>query len=241
MSLVFNIKKVIRFFKIDIKKYPDLDKRRRKKLYAHYKIDKILDVGANNGQYAELMFSLGYKGEIISFEPVKSVFSALEKKSKKRDNWEVLNCGLGDKNEVLDINISENTFSSSVLNITSSHVKGAPESRYSHKEKIEIKTLDSIYDELVLEGETVLLKMDVQGYEKNVLIGALESIKKIEGIQIEMSLEELYKGEMLLPEAIKLLNSYGFDLFSLENEFHDEETGKLLQVDGIFFKRKIEN
>jgi hypothetical protein len=64
----------------------------------------------------------------------------------------------------------------------------------------------------------------------------MDSLKKIKGIQIEMSIEELYRDEMLYIDMINFLNSLGFNLYSLENGFYNEETGKLLQVDGIFFR-----
>lgn len=236
MSLIKILRKIINPLKIDLKKFPDLDLRRRKKLLEFYKIDKILDVGANSGQFAEQTFKLGFKGKIISFEPVKSVFEDLNIKTKKNLLWTAFNFALGSKNEELEINISKNTFSSSLLDIMPNHLKGAPESEFTHKEKVSIKTLDEIYTEIVSENEVVFLKIDVQGFEKNVIEGAIESLNSITGIQLEMSLEELYKGEMLFDETIKLLKSLGFTLHSLENGFYNVESGKLLQVDGFFFK-----
>ena len=63
-------------------------------------------------------------------------------------------------------------------------------------------------------------------------------LQKIKGIQIEMSIEELYRGEILFDQIIPFLKNIGFNLYSLENGFFDMESGKLLQVDGIFFKEK---
>jgi FkbM family methyltransferase len=230
------VKKFINFFKLDLKKYPSLDLRRRKKLLDYYKISKILDVGANSGQYGLEVIKLGFQGTIISFEPVNSVFKKLNKKSKKHDFWESHNFGLGSKDEKAWINISENTFSSSLLEIMPNHVKSAPESRIVNKESITIKKIDTVFDSLVNENEIILLKIDVQGFEKKVLEGAEKSLKKIKGIQIEMSIEELYKGEMLFIDMINFLKPYGFKLCSFENGFYDEESGKLLQVDGLFFR-----
>tara|TARA_R110002050_G_scaffold104139_1_gene213499 strand:+ start:2487 stop:3200 length:714 start_codon:yes stop_codon:yes gene_type:complete len=236
MSVINIIRKILNPLKMDLKIYPNLDLRRRIKLLEHYKITKILDVGANNGQYAKQTYLLGYKREIISFEPVKSVFNELKKSASKNKTWSVHNFGLGDKEEELEINISKNTFSSSLLDIMQDHVEGAPESQYTHKEKIQIKKLDDIFSKITHKNDKVFLKMDVQGFEENVIKGAKESLKFIEGIQLEMSLEELYKGEILFDDVIKLVKSFGFKLYSLENGFYNEKTGRLLQVDGIFFK-----
>jgi FkbM family methyltransferase len=239
LSLINYIKNFINLFKIDIIKYPNIDLRRRKKLFDHNGINLILDVGANSGQYALQNFKIGFSGKIISFEPVSDVYAVLKKKVVKNKNWTAYNYGLGNEEIELPINISKNTYSSSILDIMPSHVIGAPESKYTHKETITIKTLDTVFENIVEKGDVVLLKLDVQGYEKLVLDGATESLNKIKGVQIEMSIQELYKNELLYDEIISFLKSKGFNLSSLENGFYNNKTGELLQVDGIFLKNKM--
>ncbi len=236
MKLIHIIRKLINPLKLDLKIYPNLDLRRRKKLLDYYKITKVLDVGANAGQYANQIFELGFTGNIVSFEPLKKVYKELEKQVKKNNQWSSFNIALGNKNEELEINVSKNTYSSSILEILPSHVKSAPESEVVNKEKITVKRLDDVYRNLVKDGERVLLKIDVQGFEKHVLEGAKKVLNEIKGIQIEMSVEELYNGELLFLDMIMYLNNLGFSLHSLENGFYDEQSGKLLQVDGIFFR-----
>lgn len=236
MKLINGIRSILNPLGVDLKIYPREDLRRRIKLFDYYGITKILDVGANSGQYAKEMISVGYQHKIESFEPVKNTFKILTKESKGNQSWNAHNFALGDIEEEIQINISKNTFSSSILKINNNHLKSAPESVVISKEVIKVKTLDSIFNELVKPNETVLLKLDVQGYEKNVLDGAEQSLSKIKGIQIEMSLEELYENEMLFKDMLYLIESKGFHLRSLENQFSDSETGKLLQVEGLFFR-----
>ena len=102
MSIIEKVKRVFHLLKIDLVRYPNNDMRRRQKLLKFHSIDKILDVGANTGQYAIETFKLGYAGEIISFEPMKGAFEDLERKSNKRTNWTVFNYGLGDRDEQRD-------------------------------------------------------------------------------------------------------------------------------------------
>ena len=230
------IRKLINPFHIDVRKYPELDLRRRKKLLDHHGITKILDVGANNGQYGLQTIKLGFKGTIVSFEPVKSVFEDLKSNSDKFNSWEAYNFGSGDITKEAFIHISENTYSSSLLEIMPNHVKNAPASKIIDTELISIEKLDDVFNNYVNDNDEVLLKIDVQGFEKNVLKGAEQSLKRIKGIQIEMSIEELYKNEMLYMDMINYLNSFGYSLHSLENGFYNDETGKLLQVDGLFFR-----
>ena len=87
---------------------------RRKKILSSYDIDTVLDIGANSGQFARQMrYCIGYSKKIISFEPQSSVFEILKKASKNDKNWDVFNMALGDVNEKMKINISENTGCSS--------------------------------------------------------------------------------------------------------------------------------
>lgn len=231
------IRLFINLFKLDIKKHPNLDLRRREKLLNEFGINKIIDVGANSGQYAKETFKLlNFKGKIVSFEPLSNVFSKLEKATRNNKRWSCQNIALGDVESSQIINVSKNTYSSSLLRITKNHIDGAPESKVIGKEEIKIKTLDSIFDSIVEKEDVVFLKIDVQGFEKRVLEGAIHSLKKITGVQIEMSLVELYDGEPIFDEMINYMNDLGFKLYSLENGFHNNKDGRLLQVDGIFFK-----
>ena len=236
MNLIDLIKSLFNPFKIDIVKYPNIDLRRRIKLLNQYDINKILDVGANSGQYAKLIRNLGFKGEIISFEPLTKAYNKLELNVLKDDKWRAFNFALGSKDENVTINVSKNLYSSLILKITPVHIAGSPESEYIDQEIIIVKKLDDIYDNLVDEEDSVLLKIDVQGFEKNVLEGALNILSKVKGIQLEMSIIELYQGEMLYTEMISFLEKQGFNLYSLENGFFNNDTGRLLQVDGMFFR-----
>lgn len=236
MKFINLIKKLINPFKIDIVKYPNSDLRRRRKLLEHHKISKILDVGANVGQYAMLTRKLGFKGKILSFEPILSEFNKLSKNSKKDKNWKIYNLAIGSREEKSTINISRNSYSSSMLEILESHTSCSPDSGFIKKEAINVTTIDKLFGDLVNKNDVVFLKIDVQGAEKDVIQGAEESLKRIKGIQIEMSLEELYKDESLFLEMVMRLKNLGFNLYSLENGFFNASTGKLLQVDGIFFR-----
>ncbi len=236
MNIVDTIKKIVNPFKIDINKYPNADLRRRKKLLKHFRINKILDVGANIGQYAELTRKLGFKGEIISFEPLTIAYKQLALNALKDKKWKTHNFALGNKEEEVIINISKNLYSSSILDITPNHVDNASESNYIDKEKVQVKKLDELYNDLVCDNDIVFLKLDVQGFEKNVIEGAEKILHRIKGIQLEMSIIELYKGEILFLEMIAFLKANGFKLYSLENGFYNDKTGQLLQVDGIFFR-----
>lgn len=205
-------------------------------LFKQFNIDVVLDVGANIGQYAGYLRHMQYKGAIISFEPLNDAFAELQQKVEKDELWKCYNYALGKKNEETFINVSQDSQSSSILQSTSQLNNAQSSTAYIKKQPIHVKTLDSVFDELTKGFKNVYLKIDVQGFEKDVLEGAEISLTQIKGIQVEMSFVELYENEMLFTEMFQYLESKGFFLCALRNGFMDVKTGRLLQADGIFYK-----
>lgn len=219
-----------------VMRYPTGSVKRRISLINYFKINKILDVGANSGQFALEMKDIGYKGSIVSFEPLSVAYRELEKNSRYDDKWTAVHCALGDTDSEAVINVAGNLNSSSLLPMHQNHEKSSPTSKFIGKENIRIRKLDSIFADYFEKDDRVYLKIDTQGFEKRVLDGAEQSLKYIMGIQIEMSLVPLYQDSLLFSEMKSLLENKGYELYSLENGFTDPESGRLLQVDGIFFK-----
>ncbi len=206
-----------------------------------FNINTLFDVGANVGQYAKNLRRMGYHKKIVSFEPVKSSFESLKTASINDNNWIINHYALGNEDTKGIINIAGNSYSSSILNMLPKHLKSAPESKYIAQEEIEIKKLDSIFNSFRNEEDSVMMKIDTQGFEKNVIDGAEKSLGNIKIIQLEMSILPLYENEMLYMDMINYLDKRGFQLFSLENGFSDVATGQLLQVDGIFVQKALVN
>jgi FkbM family methyltransferase len=210
---------------------------RRKQIFESYKIDTVLDIGANSGQFAQgLRDDINYDKSILSFEPLSSAFKLLKANAQSDSLWEVFNCALGDIEEKREINIAGNSYSSSLLSILPSHLKSAPDSQYIGKEIIKIKTLDSFFGDLCKTGKNIYMKIDTQGFEKKVLIGAEKTLAYINTIQMEMSLVPLYEGEFLFNEMCIYMSQKGYTLIAIENGFSDMASGQLLQVDGIFHR-----
>ena len=209
---------------------------RRMHLLARNRVDLVLDVGANAGQYGRGLRDAGYRGRIVSFEPLREAYAKLEREAKGDPFWETRNFALGDVDSSAEINISANSYSSSLLEMLPRHLQSAPVSRYTGRESIAVHKLDTVIDTISVGSEAIFLKVDTQGYEKRVLVGASLSLNRIVGAQLELSLVPLYQGDALLGEMLKLMEESGFVLMSLEPEFFDPDTGQLLQVDGVFFR-----
>lgn len=211
--------------------------RRRLMLLEHYGINLIIDVGANAGQYAHLMRRYGYDGRIVSFEPLKSAFEELSSNARDDSRWIPVNLALGDKEGMGVINVAAYDQCSSLLEVTDRFTRvtegGA---KFVSRETIEISTLDAEFDKYYQPGERAFVKIDTQGYEKHVLDGSRNVLERILGFQLELSLVPLYEGETEFAAMVTLLADLGFDLMSLEWTNADQTSGRLLQVDALFFK-----
>jgi FkbM family methyltransferase len=232
---------LIRFGRVDVTRFVPRyhPLARRARLLQTHRIDLVLDVGANAGQYGgELRTLLGYRGRIVSFEPLSSAFALLQKRAAADRLWRVERCALGATSGEMEINIAGNSTSSSFLPMLDVHEKTAPESRYVGKERVMCRTLDEIWDEHVSSDDRVFVKLDVQGFEAQVLDGAARSLPKAVGIQVELSLTPLYDGAPTYLDVCRRLEGLGFHIEALETGLVEPASGRLLQVDGIFFSNK---
>jgi FkbM family methyltransferase len=209
---------------------------RRAKLLRSERIDRVLDVGANAGQYAQRLRAAGFTGRIVSFEPLADAFAALERAAANDPRWDARRLALADTDGERMIHISANSWSSSLLDMGARHLASAPESAYVGTESVATARLDSIWDDVVGPGERTFLKLDVQGFEMHVLRGAASRLDCVMGVQAELALVHLYEGDALWRDVVGHLEAHGFELAGLEPGFEDPQTGRMLQVDGIFLR-----
>lgn len=235
------IKQLTRNLGYELRRYTpqSSEMARMQHLFAYYNINLVLDVGANVGQYVEFLRGFGYSGKIVSFEPLSSAYSRLKILSRKDPLWEIApRTAIGNQNGDITINISGNSQSSSVLEMLNSHRDAHPKSAYIASETVKLKQLDTIAQEYIKNDATsIFLKIDVQGFEKEVLEGATQILSYVHGIQVELSLVPLYKDQLLYKEMIAFVEKLGYELYSFIPGFTDLKTGQLLQMDGIFFKQ----
>ncbi|KAF0185753.1 MAG: FkbM family methyltransferase [Nitrospirae bacterium] len=200
-------------------------------------VDVVLDIGANDGQYAKELRTGGYAGHIVSFEPLTAAHCYLLQKSKSDPRWQVHpRCALGDRTGEIELNIAGNSVSSSILPMLATHSNAAPESAYLGHEPVSLITLDSVAPSYIEGAQAPFLKIDTQGYEWHVLDGALATLPRLRGLQMELSLVPLYEGQRLWRDCIDRLEAEGFVLWSLQPVFVDPVNGRTLQWDGLFFR-----
>lgn len=201
-------------------------------------VNIVFDVGANWGQFGTALRRAGYKGRIVSFEPLSEPFSHLTRKSAADALWDCQQLALGDSEKKISINIAGNAgASSSVLPMLKSHQDAFPPANYIGIEDVSMRRLDSVAAEVLNPTDVAFLKVDVQGFEKHVIAGGMSTISgRCVGMQLELSFLPLYDGDMLIQEALELVYSLGFRLTGLLPGFSDPRNGRMLQADGIFFR-----
>jgi FkbM family methyltransferase len=208
---------------------------RRGQMLAQHGIDLVLDVGANAGQYAKQLRREGYRGRIVSFEPVNEPFLELSRHASGDVRWECRRIALADTEGTAEIHVAGNSaMSSSLLEMKERHVQAAPDSAYVGSEQVRTARLDDLASAVADGAKHILLKLDVQGTEDRVLQGGTDLLSRVDLLEIELSLVRLYDGQRLLPEMLGWLAERGFTLIGLEPVLRDPESGYLLQVDGFF-------
>tara|TARA_B100000579_G_C22724842_1_gene801223 strand:- start:18 stop:758 length:741 start_codon:yes stop_codon:yes gene_type:complete len=204
----------------------------------NYDIDLVIDIGANEGQFAKKIIDYGFKNKIISFEPIKNVNKILRYNSKNHQNWIVSKSfGFGNLNQTQFINVSKNSVSSSILEINKKHLQAQPDARTIGKEKIRLITLNSYLNKYKFKNKKIFIKIDTQGYEKKIILGAKKVLNRVTGLMIEASISKVYKKETDYMAIINLMKKLGFYVWSIERGFTDKKTGQVLQLDIIFINK----
>jgi FkbM family methyltransferase len=232
------IRQVLRHFGADVHRYQHTLPFVRSRLLSTLAIDLVLDVGANRGQYARDLRRAGYRGRIVSFEPLPDAFSNLSDAFSSDPQWQGLQLALGEQDGGTTINVAGNSVSSSILEMSDAHLAAAPSSAYVGSLTTDLARLDTLAGHVLGAAEQVLLKLDVQGYELSVLGGAQQTLEHgpICAIECELSLVPCYEGQALLPEVVMYLEGLRFVPVWLEKGLVDPANGYLLQLDGLFIR-----
>lgn len=200
-------------------------------------ISAVLDIGANTGQFGAALRRAGFGGRIVSVEPLVDAYAQLTDRIAGDAAWSAERAAVSDTAGTLTINVAGNSVSSSVLPMLDRHAAAAPQSRYVATEEVPATTVDELVTRHGLQPDATLLKVDVQGYEKAVLDGAVKTLDSFAAVRCELSLAPLYDGQALLPAMVEFLADHGLDLWMIEPGFREPHTGRLLQLDGVFFRR----
>lgn len=224
---------------------PDRDIRRPHKtpagqlmlMIADHRIDCVLDVGANVGQTGNKLRRLGYRGRIVSFEPLSGAHAKLLAAAQGDADWIVApRMAIGEEDGEITLNVSQADDMSSARAVTPLALDAIPRAASTLTETATLNRLDQVFDDYVPAGARVFLKIDTQGLEREVVAGASGIVERIHGLQMEMSLAPLYEGEPIVPDLMRLASALGFEPWAILPTTFSRKLARQLQVDGIFFR-----
>lgn len=195
-------------------------------LFRDLRIDCVLDVGANRGQYRDFLRDrVGFDGWIISFEPVPEAVALLRARAATDPRWLIQGYALGSEDGRQPINVMKPDFLSSFQTPDYSKVRLYTERDvFDHVESVEVRTLDSVVGELRL-GRSLThpyLKLDTQGFDLEVIRGASSTLPEIRALQAELSVRPLYEKAPSYREMLDELTERGFDITAMFPVGRDE-------------------
>jgi len=218
------------------------EQRHLRRLLKHLDVDCVFDVGANYGQYAEMLRNdVGFKGRIISFEPMPDAIATLRTKSANDPKWTI---------EAMALSSSSGTQSFNIMKSHQFSSLGSP----MHSEAGIFKDMNTVERTVEVQTETLehafdrlqkahgfsrpFLKMDTQGFDVDIVRAAGAVMPFFLGMQSELAVKRIYEQSVDFRDAIAVYNEAGFDLsaFVPNNAGHFP---RLIETDGIFIRRDI--
>ena len=212
------------------------------RFFEHYRVDCVFDVGANNGQYATMLRkNIGYKGPIISYEPIPAAATLLRSKSNADPQWYIEQLALDASVGKASFNIMRGAQFSS-LHMPSESEVDLFQDKNSVVEKISVET-STLRDMLekyrkLIKFKRPFLKMDTQGNDLEIARSAGNDLASFIGLQSELSVKKLYEDTTDYKKVIDYYTSQGFELsaFVPNNEGHFP---RLIEIDCIMYNKNF--
>lgn len=207
-----------------------------------FEVDCVFDVGANHGQYARMLRQdVGYKGLILSFEPAPQVFQSLKRRTDKDRNWQAFHIALSDSEGTAPFHIMAGDQCSSL----NEPARDMPEpfseiNRVVETVDVPLRQLDGLFNKFAAQFgfKRPYLKLDTQGHDRQVTMGASKCLSSFLGVQTELAVKMLYEHATDYRQMISDLEAAGF----VPNAFFANNRGHfplLYELDGIFINTKL--
>jgi len=196
----------------------------------------IIDAGANQGQFAVAASHFYPYAFIHSFEPLPDVFPILQQNTHSISGISTYNMALGNSTGTLEFYSNAYSHASSALQVSELQKNMLPKTATSRRIEVPVQRLDDLRNKVPF-NPPVLLKMDVQGFEMEVLKGAINSLGQIDYLLFETSFVQIYDGEPLFDEMHHFVKELGFELIGPVG-FLQSEKLQVLQMDMLYTRKR---
>ncbi|MCM3903814.1 MAG: FkbM family methyltransferase [Pyrinomonadaceae bacterium] len=196
----------------------------------------VFDVGAHAGEFARMIHKILPGVAIISFEPLAEPFERLQRNTGRIPDFRAFNCALGAETSTQEMHHNEYSQSSSLLAMADLHRESFPFAKRVTDERVEVRRLDDVARDVLAEEE-ILIKIDVQGYEEEVLLGGEDLIARSRLLIIEVSFKTLYEGQPLFDDIYQHVREKGFKYMGNLDQVLSPADGSVLQADAIFIRQ----
>jgi FkbM family methyltransferase len=202
---------------------------------AHERVDAVIDVGANAGQYGRMLRREGYAGPILSFEPLPGPRAALAAVAAADPLWQLAPpMALGAVDGETVIERSAESDMSSILPQSPLLRAVSPTSEVVERRRVALARLDGLGVLLESAWRRLHLKIDVQGYEPQVLDGAAALLERVATVQLELALRPVYAGELSYRVMLDRLAALGFTPALMLPGYFERKLARMLQIDVVF-------
>jgi FkbM family methyltransferase len=200
-----------------------------------YRFRTVLDIGANVGRFSVTANAVFPNAIIEAFEPLLTCFQTATSALKPIANARLHNMALGESDDEIEMFANNFSPSSSILTMANAHKEAFPFTEHGTKVPIKVRRLDDVASKLSLEGP-MFVKIDVQGFERQVLAGGRETIAQASVVLLELSFEELYEGQPLFEELFDTMRGLGFKFQGTMAQMGHPKDGRTLDADCFFVK-----
>jgi FkbM family methyltransferase len=200
-------------------------------------VDAVVDIGANLGQYATRLRAAGWRGPVLSIEPIPEVHAALVRRAATDPAWEIAPpMAIGAEGGETLLEVSAESDMSSSLRQSPLLQAISPSSAVVRRIAVPQRRLDELDALRLRPWRRLFVKIDVQGAEPAVLAGMDGLWQRVQGLQLEMALVPLYEGERPWLDTIAGLAARGFAPHLLFPGYFARALGRQVQLDAVFYR-----
>jgi FkbM family methyltransferase len=201
-------------------------------------IGTVLDVGANEGQFIKVARLLFPGASILAFEPNPRLMHCLQGLLPKSGMDAVFQIACGREAASMPLHLAKFSPATSLLPSSSFRIPDFPTVETEETIEVKVERLDCVVGRHGVAPKPYLLKIDVQGFELDVLHGALGILPDVAVVVCEVNAVSFYEGQAGFEDIYAFMQRYNFKLVDIGEPIRTRETGEVLYVDVAFLNTR---